>query len=683
MMKIPLTISLLASSRIGSLERCLDSLKPLLTRVPAELIVVFTGTDERVREIAARYTDQIIPFTWCDDFAAARNAGLKKARGEWFMYIDDDEWFEDVTEICEFFTSGEYRKYGFAYYIQRNYTNWDGIKCTDFPAYRMVKRTPDLHFEDPIHEELFPRSGRHKVLRSYVHHYGYIKDTKKTNDGKTTRNTPLLLKDIERRPDYVKNYLQIVQEYCTQSDWDKAEEYCRKGRKLCKGTGDTVYQRWLQVYLAEVLFRKNLGIQAEEEIVSILEKEKPCQLVQMILYSLLIAMCEKRGDSEKLLQYGIRFEELLADMDKRPGSWMEQSYGYVNEDRVKNPERLYPGRLNCAKAALELQDYEKAEYFLKLLPWEEEYMIRQYYPLLDRWKTAYAPHMLELLAGLDGDSPYLLLQKLLFGEEEEKDQSQTPGQHSLQTQELWVRCLQELDQPYLQRQIIEKALFEKRDFAALLNRMDLESWKECIGEIVKDTPYVENPGLMEALDTLFEGHSLQGFWLKKLLLEKELTRGFLMKKELTETLREYAGCIKAFYQGQYREELFSAKSRYLLPADCRQALVFLEALENMEQGRLAEAVRYFGTALQIHPCMTGVIREFLRLLGNSAGNPGQTASAEFQGLATQMKMALGAMVQSGQYQQAMSVLGQLLPLMPEDMELLKLHQQLLERLADR
>ena len=87
-MKLPLTISLLASSRIGSLERCLDSLKPLLVKVPAELIVVFTGTDERVREIAERYTDQIIPFTWCDDFAAARNAGLKRAKGEWFMYID-------------------------------------------------------------------------------------------------------------------------------------------------------------------------------------------------------------------------------------------------------------------------------------------------------------------------------------------------------------------------------------------------------------------------------------------------------------------------------------------------------------------------------------------------------------------------------------------------------------------
>ena len=91
MMKIPLTISLLASSRIGSLERCLDSLRPLLTKVPAELIVVFTGTDERVREIAARYTSHIICFPWRDDFSAARNEAFSHAAMDYCMWLDADD----------------------------------------------------------------------------------------------------------------------------------------------------------------------------------------------------------------------------------------------------------------------------------------------------------------------------------------------------------------------------------------------------------------------------------------------------------------------------------------------------------------------------------------------------------------------------------------------------------------
>ena len=51
------------------------------------------------------YTDNIVSFDWCDDFAAARNAGLEHAKGEWFLYLDDDEWFEDVTTIIDFFQS--------------------------------------------------------------------------------------------------------------------------------------------------------------------------------------------------------------------------------------------------------------------------------------------------------------------------------------------------------------------------------------------------------------------------------------------------------------------------------------------------------------------------------------------------------------------------------------------------
>ena len=58
-MHIQLSISLLASDKPAALERCLDSLRPLLMQVPSELIVVTTGTDIQVREIAARYTDPV------------------------------------------------------------------------------------------------------------------------------------------------------------------------------------------------------------------------------------------------------------------------------------------------------------------------------------------------------------------------------------------------------------------------------------------------------------------------------------------------------------------------------------------------------------------------------------------------------------------------------------------------
>ena len=98
-MNIQLTISLLVSDRTATLGRCLASLKPLLRELDSELIVVYTGSNPDTLELAKQYTSHIIPFTWCNDFAKARNVGLSAAKGEWFLYLDDDEWFEDVDEI--------------------------------------------------------------------------------------------------------------------------------------------------------------------------------------------------------------------------------------------------------------------------------------------------------------------------------------------------------------------------------------------------------------------------------------------------------------------------------------------------------------------------------------------------------------------------------------------------------
>ena len=75
-MKIQLTISLLVSDRMETLGRCLASLKPLLRELDSELIVVYTGKDPDTLALAKRYTSHIIPFTWCNDFSKARNAGL-------------------------------------------------------------------------------------------------------------------------------------------------------------------------------------------------------------------------------------------------------------------------------------------------------------------------------------------------------------------------------------------------------------------------------------------------------------------------------------------------------------------------------------------------------------------------------------------------------------------------------
>lgn len=69
------------------LARCLDSLAGLME----EIIIVDTGSTDRTKEIAARYTDKIYDFEWIDDFSAARNFAFEKATKDYIYSADADE----------------------------------------------------------------------------------------------------------------------------------------------------------------------------------------------------------------------------------------------------------------------------------------------------------------------------------------------------------------------------------------------------------------------------------------------------------------------------------------------------------------------------------------------------------------------------------------------------------------
>ena len=172
--KYKLTISILASNRKDTLPKTLESLKPILDNVSSELIVVDTGCDEDLLEIVRQYTDKIEKFEWCKDFAKARNVGIDKAQGDWFMFIDDDEWFEDVTEFIEFFNSDEMYKYNYAKYVVRNYVNMEGTSWSDSIAGRMFRLFEGTKFVDAIHERPTNIASPTKSFTAYAHHYGYV-----------------------------------------------------------------------------------------------------------------------------------------------------------------------------------------------------------------------------------------------------------------------------------------------------------------------------------------------------------------------------------------------------------------------------------------------------------------------------------------------------------------------------
>lgn len=217
-MKPLLSIGLIVKNEEETLTRCLDSLKLLQEELNAELIVTDTGSTDQTVEIARKYTDQVYSFEWCGDFSAARNAGIKKANGRWFMAIDADEWIDDPKEIISFFKSGEYKKYKAASYHIHSYVDSAQKAYTESTAIRLFDKASGLRYQGTIHEYL-PILKDVKVLDCFAHHTGYTQEDEK-KQRKHGRNLELLLEESRKEPDNERVLYLLLNQYAFVSDWD-------------------------------------------------------------------------------------------------------------------------------------------------------------------------------------------------------------------------------------------------------------------------------------------------------------------------------------------------------------------------------------------------------------------------------------------------------------------------------
>ncbi len=223
-----LSIGMIFKNEIRCLERCLKSLEPLRAAVPCELVMADTGSTDGSREVAARYADILFDFPWVNDFAAARNAVIDRSSGAWYLTVDADEWMdEDVSELASFLQNWSGRKDVVGAVIQRNYTTFDfSGPYLDFFAGRLVCMEKRPRYVGTIHEHWqWPGdTGRHVILRRTVlHHDGYVEVNTNGEAGrqKQKRNMTLLREKVEREPENLMVYLQMLESGQNEPDYQE------------------------------------------------------------------------------------------------------------------------------------------------------------------------------------------------------------------------------------------------------------------------------------------------------------------------------------------------------------------------------------------------------------------------------------------------------------------------------
>ena len=147
---ITISLCMIVKNEEKILSRCLDSVAELMD----EIIVVDTGSTDRTKEIAARYTEQIYDFQWIDDFSAARNFAFSKASMEYIYSADADEVLSE--ENRERFRILKENLLPEIELVQMKYGNqlqFSTVYNYD-EEYRpkLFKRQRNFVWEDPIHE---------------------------------------------------------------------------------------------------------------------------------------------------------------------------------------------------------------------------------------------------------------------------------------------------------------------------------------------------------------------------------------------------------------------------------------------------------------------------------------------------------------------------------------------------
>ena len=99
--KIRISQCMIVKNEEKNIEKALSWGKDIMW----EQIVVDTGSTDRTVELAGKMGAKVFGLEWAEDFAAAKNHAIDKARGDWIVFLDADEYMadEDAKKLPDLF----------------------------------------------------------------------------------------------------------------------------------------------------------------------------------------------------------------------------------------------------------------------------------------------------------------------------------------------------------------------------------------------------------------------------------------------------------------------------------------------------------------------------------------------------------------------------------------------------
>lgn len=216
------SLCMIVKNEENCLERCLLSVQGIVN----EIIIVDTGSTDRTKEIAKKYTDQVYDFKWIDDFSAARNYALGFVKSDFVLQLDADEIFADPNNELQQNLDKDF------YYIRIKNDLGSGLYLSH-QFIRLFKNSPDIRYKGALHEQVPADHSieRYGFLSSVeIFHEGYKTHLVKSKH-KTQRNLNILLKEIKEKPTAF-NYYNLGMQYILEEKYNDALKALKKSYSL-------------------------------------------------------------------------------------------------------------------------------------------------------------------------------------------------------------------------------------------------------------------------------------------------------------------------------------------------------------------------------------------------------------------------------------------------------------------
>lgn len=173
-----------------------------------EIVVVDTGSTDATVAVAEEAGARVLRYTWCDDFAAARNVSLEAARGTHILVLDADERLAlGAARALKAAAADKNLAIGMLPLSDADTLEArpdevvGGTSRLHEPAWvpRFFKNDARLRYRRRVHETLFQNidatlraiGGRILPVEAPIAHYGEVKELRRAL-GKSDRNRRLL-----------------------------------------------------------------------------------------------------------------------------------------------------------------------------------------------------------------------------------------------------------------------------------------------------------------------------------------------------------------------------------------------------------------------------------------------------------------------------------------------------------